>query len=206
MASPSVPPSSSSCTLRASPASGSSIGSTDGSPDSTSASIAEAAASASVCARNPARSLFTPGLGHLGQQVRKLGQRRTAAGQALERALDAEGDLLEAIEREARQRLARRVPRLGLVAAQDVDEQIDHLRPLQLAQHLGQADQAQRALVLVERVEGERLVRGALEVGKHALERGGDERVVRTPDGALGVEQLLEQGRAGRGIGHRGRL
>ena len=90
--------------------------------------------------------------------------------------------------------LAGRVASFGLVASQDVHEQVDHLRPLHLAQHLRQAHQAQGALVLVELVEREGVVRGSLELRQDRVDVRLEQRVVGRANGTLGVEQLLEQG------------
>ena len=65
-----------------------------GSPSSSRASIADATTSGSGRAREPAEELHAPGLRHLGEQVRELGERRAVCREPLERALDAEGDPL----------------------------------------------------------------------------------------------------------------
>ena len=64
--------------------------------------------------KEPPEELRRAWLGNLGEQVRQLRQRRAPRGQAIERALDAERDLLEPIVRQPLERLARRVARLRL--------------------------------------------------------------------------------------------
>src|SRR5579883_3030433 len=83
------------------------------------------------------------------EQVRQLREREVARRQALERALHAERDLLEAVVREVFERDARGVTRFGLLGAENVDEEVHRLRPFELAEHRRDPHQAERALVLV---------------------------------------------------------
>ena len=165
LASPSVPPSSSSSTRRVSPASGSSRGSADGSPISTSASIADATASGSLWARKRARSFVTPGSGISARRygssaraglppARRSSARSTPSATSLNRSNARPGE-----------RLARGRRASASSAPEDVDEQIDHARAFELAEELREAREAQRRFVLV--LEGQRLAASLLEGRDH---------------------------------------
>ncbi len=93
--------------------------------------------------------LHAAGLAHLREQERQLGQRGAALREPIDGALDAERDLLEAIEREAFERLAGLHARLGRLAAEDVDEQIDDLRAVEIAEQDRDAREAERRLLVV---------------------------------------------------------
>jgi len=144
-----------------------------------------------IAVREEAREqLRHAGLRHFGQEVRELGERRVALGEARERPLDAERDILEAIEGQARQGLAGGAARLGFFAPEDVDQQIDHARATELAQELGEALEAKGRLVVV--VERERLAARLLEHGQEAngvLLAELTEIVVRVARRARGVEE-----------------
>ncbi len=129
-------------------------------------------------------------LGDLGEDVGQLGERGRARGQALERALDAAGDLLEALVGEALQLLAGGLAGLRMLGAEDVDERVDDPRALVLTEERGEAHEAEGALVLV--LQGE----GGLDGGGDGLEELGrgeaGQLVVDSAHGALGVEELGE--------------
>ncbi len=95
-----------------------------------------------------AEQLEHAGLGHLGEDVGQLRQGGRADGQALEGALDAAGDLLEALEGERLQLLAGGAAGLRVVGGEHVDERVEHPRALVLAEQGGDADQPQGRLVL----------------------------------------------------------
>lgn len=142
----------------------------------------------------PCEELRDPGLRHLGEQIGQLGERGAPVRQALERALDTERHLLEAIERQTLERLAGGVPRLRLVAAEDVHQQVHDPRPLHLAEQRRRAAQAQGGLVLVDLVEHQRLADGALEQRQEDFRIGVDELVVCRHDGTFGIEERIQRG------------
>jgi hypothetical protein len=137
--------------------------------------------------------LIDPRLGDLGKQIRKLGERRVTLGQTCETSLDAERHLLEAIERQPGERLARRASGLGLFAAEDVDEQVDHPWPLHLSQNLGQALETKRHFVPIV-IEGDRIAVCPLECGNDAPGILAREFVPRSPGGALCVKKRFHGG------------
>ena len=114
-----------------------------------------------------AEQLCAARLADLGEEERQLGERRAVLGEALERALDAEGNLLEAIEREALEGLARRDPRLGRRTAEDVDEEVDGLRALEVTEEERETDELDARLVLV--FEGKRCLRRLYELGNEDI-------------------------------------
>jgi len=102
-----------------------------------------------------AREKFSnAGLADAGQQIRQFEQRGIAGRKSTERALHAESHLLEAIEGQVLERLARRVPRLGLLAPENVDQQIYRAWPFQIAEERRQPHEPKRGLIFIGESKG----------------------------------------------------
>ncbi len=113
-------------------------------------------------------------------------------GQPIERPLDAQRHLLESVEREAGERLARGPPGLRVLAPEDVDEQIDDARAFELAEELRETSEAKRRFVLV--FEGQRVAARLLEGRDHPCRVLLDQLVVRVARRALRVIESPESG------------
>ncbi len=133
-----------------------------------------------------------PGLGHLGQQVRELGEGRIAVRQTRERPLDPQGHVFEPVEREAGEGLARCAARFPVFAPEHVDQQIDDARPFELPEKLGEAGQTKGGLVFF--VEVERLAHRALQDREHPRGFSLREIVVRVARCTLCVVESPESG------------
>jgi hypothetical protein len=125
------------------------------------------------------------------EEVRQLGERRVSLRQSLQCALDAESHLLEPIEGQAGEGLPRRVTHLGLIAAEDVDEQIDHPSAFHLSEQVCDAHETQSALSFI--VQSECLACGALDQRLDAGSIGVDELVVSIARSALRVEERRQR-------------
>ena len=137
-----------------------------------------------------AEELHHAGLGDLGEQVRQLGERGRADREALERALDAAGDLLEAVEGQLFQLFAGGLAGLGVLGREHVDQRVDDARAVVLAEERGDAHEAKRGLVFVGLLQ-----RGGERGGEGVEQRLGGERgelVVEAAHAALGVEELVD--------------
>src|SRR5260370_562702 len=95
----------------------------------------------------------------LHKQVRQLADCRASSRQTFQRAFDTEGDFFETFEGKRGQRLAGRMPCLGLIGAQNIDEQIHYAWPLHLSQHPRDPDKAHRRFVFLRYLESKRLAR-----------------------------------------------
>src|SRR5580692_6832785 len=73
--------------------------------------------------------LSNAGLADAGEEVRELEQSGVARRKPVERALDPESHLLETVESQVLECLACGMARFGLLAAENVDEEIDSARP-----------------------------------------------------------------------------
>ena len=136
------------------------------------------------------QELHAARLADLREEERKLRERGAPIRQPIDSALDAERDLLEAIERQALERLAGLHARLGRLAAEDVDEQIDHLVTVQIAEKTGDARQAQRRLLVVG--GGKRGLGGFAQLLDELGARSIGEAVVELSRRTLGVEKGSE--------------
>ena len=135
--------------------------------------------------------LHHPSFRDVREQIRELGQREVSHGETLERALDAERDLFESVVREIFESDARGVARFGIFAAEDVDEHVDRLRALELAEHRGKPHETKRALVFV--VVGERILERVLDEREEQLWIAVDDFDVCATHGSLGVEEGIER-------------
>src|SRR5262249_41512724 len=86
----------------------------------------------------PRDELRAARLRDLGEEERQLREHGGARGHAAECPLDPERDLLEAIVGESFERLAGDEARLGRRPAHDVDEEIDDVPALEVAEHEGE--------------------------------------------------------------------
>ncbi len=126
------------------------------------------------------------GLTDLREEERQLRERRASLRKSVDRTFDSERNLLETIERKPLERFARMDARLRRVAAENIDEEVDGLRALEITEESSHSRETQGRLLTCRR--GPRGRGDGAQLFDELARVARNERLVKVARSALSVE------------------